>query len=215
MLQWLSAGRLLAVRWDNLGRIPLTSAALKRLCLLSGSQQLAAAQRRTVLTVTPTLEEHLGTVYRYALRLTGRADLADDLTQETMLRACRSWRTLRDERIARVWLLRIATNLWNDQLRRAKFRPRVLVAEPECPRRSPGNASDERETVALALAAMNELPPRQRQVLHLITCEELTHADVAEVLGIDAATNAAQNAARDAATAARNATPARGSGVAT
>jgi RNA polymerase sigma-70 factor, ECF subfamily len=142
---------------------------------------------KTEAMVTPPferLEEHVGNIYRYALRLAGRADLADDLTQETILRACRSWRSLRDPQAARVWLLRIATNLWTDYLRRARFRPRVLAAEPECPLRSVGNASDERETVAAALAAMDELPPRQRRVLYLVTCEELTHAEVADVLGI-------------------------------
>lgn len=163
----------------------MTSAAPVRLYLSSELLDPAATQRRTVPTVTPAFEEHLAAVYRYALRLTGRADLADDLTQETMLRACRSWRRLRDERAARVWLLRIATNLWNDQLRRTKSRPQMLELEPDCPGRKSGSASDEREMVALALSAMSELPPRQRQVLHLVTCAGMTHAEVAEVLGID------------------------------
>ena len=36
------------------------------------------------------MEEHVGAVYRYALRLTGRTDVAEDLAQETLLRAWRS-----------------------------------------------------------------------------------------------------------------------------
>jgi RNA polymerase sigma-70 factor (ECF subfamily) len=51
----------------------------------------------------------------------------------------------------------------------------------------PGEASDDRESVRLALAAMDELPPRQRQVLYLVTCEELSHDEVGEVLGISVA----------------------------
>jgi RNA polymerase sigma-70 factor (ECF subfamily) len=131
-----------------------------------------------------TIEEHLGTVYRYALRLAGRPDIAEDLTQETMLRGWRNRRKLRDPRVARVWLLRIATNLWTDHLRRTKFRPRTLDSEPPCPRPSPVIASDDRENIRLALAAMDELPPRQRQVLYLITCEEMTNSEVATVLNI-------------------------------
>jgi RNA polymerase sigma-70 factor (ECF subfamily) len=137
--------------------------------------------------VTPpfeNFEEYAGLVYRYAMRLTRRADLAEDLTQETLLRAWRNRRKLRDERAARVWVLRIANNLWMDHLRRQKFRAQTLDTEPPCPCSLPTDVSDEREAVALALAAMAELPPRQRQVMYLATCEDLSHAEVADVLGI-------------------------------
>ncbi len=134
--------------------------------------------------MTQTLEDHLGTVYRYALRLSGRTDMAEDLSQETLLRAWRNWHGLRDERTVRVWLLRIATNVWTDQLRRAKFRPRVLVDEPVCQRPTPAAVAAGQENLARALAAMDGLAPRQRQVLYLVTCEGLTQDEVAEVLGI-------------------------------
>ena len=146
----------------------------------------APAAARTEPTVTPSfdaIEEHVGTVYRYALRLVGRTDIAEDLTQETLLRGWRSRHKLRDPRVARVWLLRIATNLWTDQVRGAKFRPRVLQSEPPCPRPTPGMVMDEREQVQQALDAMDKLPPRQRQVLYLITCEGLSQEEVAEVTG--------------------------------
>jgi len=146
---------------------------------------LAARTEPTVMQPPfEAVEEHLGMVYRYALRLAGRADAAEDLAQETLLRAWRSRRKLRDAQSARVWLLRIATNLWTDHLRQAKFRPRVLDCEPPCPRLSPVDATDERENVRRALAAMDQLPPRQRQVLYLVTCEGLSHGETADVLGI-------------------------------
>lgn len=146
-----------------------------------------SAAARTDSPVTPNLEQHVGTIYRYALRLTGRADEAEELTQETLLRGWRSRHKLRDVGVARVWLLRIATNLWTDHLRRAKFRPRVLETEPPCTRQLPDDALTESEQVRLALATMDELPPRQRQVLYLVTCEQLSHAEIANVLGIDTA----------------------------
>jgi RNA polymerase sigma-70 factor (ECF subfamily) len=138
--------------------------------------------------VTPSafdaLEEHLGTVYRYALRLTRKTEFAEDLAQETLLRALRSRAKLRDVHVARVWLLRIATNLWTDELRRGKLRPRKLESEPTCPRPTPAIVANEKENVRLALAAMDQLPQRQRQVLYLIICEGLSQNDVCEVLGI-------------------------------
>jgi len=149
------------------------------------------AAARTEPTVTPSsfdaLEEHLGTVYRYALRLTGKNELAEDLAQETMLRAWRSHAKLRDSSVARVWLLRIATNLWTDELRKGRFRPRALDSEPRCTKPTPGVAAHAKENVTLAMAAMDELPQRQRQVLYLITCEGLSQNEVSEVLGIEVA----------------------------
>jgi len=173
----------------------LTQAKSIRLWLVArpDSDPQRAAKRSPVAaqfepTVTPdpfdSIEAHVGNVYRYALRLVGRADMAEDLAQETMLRGWRNWRKLRDPRAARVWLLRIATNLWNDELRRAKFRTQSLPADPPCPRPLTTVASDERENVRIAMAAMDELPPRQRQVLYLTTCESLTHSDVATILQI-------------------------------
>jgi RNA polymerase sigma-70 factor (ECF subfamily) len=168
----------------------LTSADALRLWLVAKPAEPEApanAAARTEPTVTLPLEQHVETVYRYALRLAERPELAEDIAQETLLRGWRSQNKLREPRTARVWLLRIATNIWNDHLRKNRFQPRTLEAEPPCPRRLPREASDERENVRLALAAMDELPPRQRQVLYLVTCEELSHAEVAEVLEIDVA----------------------------
>jgi RNA polymerase sigma-70 factor (ECF subfamily) len=182
------------------GRIPLTNADQLRLNLIAGltnSPQPAAdrlvpadAAARIEPTVTQpfdAIEEHVGSVYRYALRLTRRPDLAEDLTQETLLRGWRSRQKLRDDRALRVWLFRIATNLWTDQLRRGRFCPEALDTEPTCPRILPEAASDERENVRLTLAAMDELPPRQRQVLYLVTCENMAHAEVATILEINEA----------------------------
>jgi RNA polymerase sigma-70 factor (ECF subfamily) len=177
---------------------PLTNADQLRLNLIAGltSSPPQAADRlvpadaaaRIEPTVTQpfdAIEEHVGSVYRYALRLTRRPDLAEDLTQETLLRGLRSWQKLRDQRAAKIWLLRIATNLWTDQLRNGRFHPAALDTEPACPRPLPAVVSDGRENVQLALAVMDELPPRQRQVLYLATCENMAHGEVATVLGLN------------------------------
>jgi len=138
-------------------------------------------------SVNPVLEEHLDVVFRYALRLTKNHQQAEDLTQDTMLRAWRKINALREPQAAKVWLLRIATNLWTDHLRRQTERPRLLVDPP--PDRQPTTATKliQRESVAAALAALDNLPDRQRQVMHLITVEQLSQQETADVLGISAA----------------------------
>jgi RNA polymerase sigma factor (sigma-70 family) len=153
----------------------------------AGGPAPAVAAARIEPTVTQpfdAIEEHVGSVFRFALRLAGRPDLAEDLTQETLLRGWRNRHKLRDQRAARVWLLRIAANLWTDRLRSSHLQPTVLDTEPPCPRPLPTVMNDERENVRLALAEMDTLPPRQRQVLYLATCENMSNADVAAILDI-------------------------------
>jgi DNA-directed RNA polymerase specialized sigma24 family protein len=62
--------------------------------------------------------EHHGEIYRYLLRMTGGAPLADSLSQETFLSAYRAYRTLPADANARARLFGIATNLSRKHLRR-------------------------------------------------------------------------------------------------
>jgi RNA polymerase sigma-70 factor (ECF subfamily) len=132
-------------------------------------------------------------VYRFARRLTGDAHRAEDLTQETLLRGWKRRGQLRDPRRALVWLFRIASNLWRDELRRRG----VLTQDAELPLETadlritpPETIAEDREQVARALAALETLPQQQRTVLHLVAVERLTLAEVSEVLEIS------RNAAR-------------------
>jgi RNA polymerase sigma-70 factor (ECF subfamily) len=127
---------------------------------------------------------HADAVYRYALRLTQNQEQAEDLTQEALLRGWQRRATLREPTAARVWLLRIATNLHSDWLRAA--RPTSSYTETE----TPASVNDvetrleQRECVQRALAALDALPSRQRQAMYLVTIEQLSHHDAAAVLEI-------------------------------
>jgi RNA polymerase sigma-70 factor (ECF subfamily) len=139
--------------------------------------------------VSNVLEEWLPRVYRFALRLSNDPHAAEDLTQETFLRAWRQRGRLRDERATRVWLFRIVVNLWRDQLRRGRLpltRAGPLEGTEPSPARSPEQVVAEQEDLRRALDALADLPPRQREVLYLSACEGLTTAEVADVLGISA-----------------------------
>jgi RNA polymerase sigma-70 factor (ECF subfamily) len=133
------------------------------------------------------VDEYLPQVYHYALRLTGSRQEAEELAQETFLRAWRRRRQLRDRRNTAVWLLTITRNLWNDRLRRKSRRP--LVVEPlediyEARDSGPDDDLMVREDLRRVLEAMNSLPPRQREVLCLFACEGLALGGIAQVLGI-------------------------------
>ncbi len=135
------------------------------------------------------LQEYVPRVYRFALRLTGDPHAADDLTQETFLRAWRQRRLLRHPEAMRVWLFRITANLWRDQLRRGKLRVAragPLPADYVSGAQSTEERLNDQEDLRRALEVMETLPDRQREVLHLSACEGLSAADVSLVLGISA-----------------------------
>jgi RNA polymerase sigma-70 factor (ECF subfamily) len=140
--------------------------------------------------VSDRLEDWVPRVYRFALRLSDDPHAAEDLTQETFLRAWRRRGGLRDARAARVWLFRITANLWRDRLRRGRSpvaRAGPLEGDTQPGRtQPPERLAAGREELARALEALADLPPRQREVLYLSACEGLSPAEVAEVLGISA-----------------------------
>jgi RNA polymerase sigma-70 factor, ECF subfamily len=72
-------------------------------------------------TFADLLEANLGRLYGYCVRLTGDPDDAEDLVQETVLRAVRARSALRDHGRTKAWLFAIATNCWRD-LGRARGR---------------------------------------------------------------------------------------------
>ncbi|HEV3079427.1 MAG TPA: sigma-70 family RNA polymerase sigma factor [Gemmataceae bacterium] len=132
------------------------------------------------------LEEHLPGVYRFALRLTGNPHAAEDLTQEAFLRAWRQARQLRVPQAARAWLLRITMNVWRDQMRRGQSP--VARAGPLGDYRShreqqPDQQVAGQENIQRVLQALQSLPERQRQVLQLSVCDDLSAAEIADVLG--------------------------------
>src|SRR5437867_922675 len=131
-------------------------------------------------------------VYRFALRLAGprNGPLAEDIAQETFLRAWRHRRSLRDASAARAWLFRIARNVWRDHLRRTKGAPALELLEADAaggpPRGEtpPESVLEAREEADLAPRELASLPPRPRQVLYLHSIEGLSHAEISSVLWI-------------------------------
>lgn len=125
-------------------------------------------------------------ILNYLYRLVGDADVAEDLTQDTFVRAFRALDRLELEEEAearrRGWLYRIAHNLATDYLRRqARLRWLPLDAVRHGGGLDPDERLAEREPVTRALAALSE---EHRHVLLLFSHVGLSANEVAEVLGI-------------------------------
>ena len=135
-------------------------------------------------------ERHHELVWRFALRMTGDPAVADDLLQETFLRAANHrGRLPQPEPAARAWLTQTLVNLCHDRSRRQAVRDRHRDAAVDL---ATGGPSYDPERLASAkqrmTAAMNELPPRRRAVLVLRELEGLDEQEVGSRLGLRGAT---------------------------
>lgn len=170
------------------------------------------------------LEDHRRELTGYCYRMLGSAVEAEDAVQETMLRAWRNLDRFEGRSALRSWLYRIATNVCLDMLggKERRTRPMDLgpAGAPELDRLQtrpeatwlqpvpdaavvaddgdPEDVAATRETIRLAfVAALQNLPPRQRAVL--ILCEVLRWkaAEAAELLDTSVASvNSALQRAR-------------------
>jgi RNA polymerase sigma-70 factor (ECF subfamily) len=129
--------------------------------------------------------EHLPAALRLAARLSGDADAAEEIVQEALCRVLRRWRTFRGESSFKTWMLQIVVNAERDRRRRpAIFSPQAEnVLEPISKTPPPPDAAATRELHAELRAAVDRLPPRQREVALLTWGEGLAAADAARVLG--------------------------------
>jgi RNA polymerase sigma factor (sigma-70 family) len=134
--------------------------------------------------------DHQDGLKRFLLRRLGNAALAEDLTQETWLRAASvaSGATAAVDN-PKSYLFRIAANLANDHLRRARHGIELQGQDDIVPlfpdlRPSPEQEAAGRSELQLLLRAVDSLSPRAREVFILAKVHELSHAEIAERLGI-------------------------------
>jgi RNA polymerase sigma-70 factor, ECF subfamily len=133
------------------------------------------------------LEPYLNGLYGYAVALSrNRAD-AEDLVQETCVRAVGAIDRLRPDPNLKAWLFTILRNTWLNQCRRSRAVLSVINLENEAeicvdPRADPHNqyiASEERTRVQNAI---QKLPTHLREIILLREYEELSYQEIAGVL---------------------------------
>ena len=132
----------------------------------------------------PTFEEYAGTawpsLYRYAYLLAGNHADAEDLAQQTLLKAYRSWARVTDADSPKAYLRRMLTNTYLSQRRPQGRRLELLTDVPPEPGHAPVRGPEER----MALwPHVKSLPPRQRAVIVLRYYEDLSEQEIADALG--------------------------------
>lgn len=159
-------------------------------------------QRPEKIEPATPLAIHHKAVYRYVLSIVGSPSEAEDLTQETFLRAHEKRSSLEDPAKLLPWLYRIATNACYDRFRQGSFRKRPQSldqmtgggaesagfepADKNAPRLDKLMEQDEMSTCVQKY--LLDLPDTYRAVLMLHDVEGLTNPETAELLGISLAT---------------------------
>src|SRR5262245_16288537 len=117
-------------------------------------------------TFEALMSDHHAEIYRYVLRVTGRRQDADDLAQETFMRAFRAHRTLPADANSRAWLFAIATNLTRNHFRSQKRRrlayAAVGVASRETDEERPDTVTVSQEIGTAVDQVVSGLPLKQR-----------------------------------------------------
>jgi len=134
--------------------------------------------RQQLLNTIPRLR-------RYAHSLVMDSSAADDLVQTTLERALSHWHQFDQRRDIVVWMLSIAHNAHRDTQRRNMrllvIDPQALQVEQDLQRSDPGADVGLRMDL---IAALQQLSPEQREPLLLVSVEDLSYAECAEVLHI-------------------------------
>ena len=136
--------------------------------------------------------EHVDMLYRIARRLTRDETVAEDLVQETYLRALRSYEgfDLKEYGI-RPWLLRIMHNLHHSRFKREKRQPVAVEDEQLLQAAASGDGAMPATGAALwegmdeqLVKAMESLPEEYQTVLVLWAIDELSYKEIAEAVDV-------------------------------
>jgi len=153
------------------------------------------------LPSSQSLAVHREAIFRYVLSVVRDPSVAEDLTQETFLRAHRHRTSLENASKLVPWLYRVATNVCHDRFRQASYRhrPSSLEGDPEsigavvaraaadtAPRLDKVMEQDEMSSCVQSYLA--DLSDSYRAVILLHDAEGLTNPEIAEVLGVSVPT---------------------------
>ncbi|WP_420395387.1 RNA polymerase sigma factor [Nioella sp.] len=133
------------------------------------------------------LSRHYDRLFALAFRLTGSRAEAEDLTQDICAALPAKLASYRGQAQVTTWLYRVAVNAATDRRRRAAAHARAAEGWGDWEVNRRKAATEESEQVAWLYRAMAQLSDTLRDTLALVL-DDLTHAEVAEILGVSEGT---------------------------
>lgn len=132
-------------------------------------------------------ERYVGSIYNYIYYRTGNHHDAEDLTARTFYRALKHISRYVDRGAPfSAWLYRIAHNVvanWHRDHSRRQIIPLDELVTGTLRREEPAALAEEREEQDLLLQAVRRLPPERQQLLILKFVEQMSNAEIAQVMG--------------------------------
>jgi RNA polymerase sigma-70 factor (ECF subfamily) len=130
-------------------------------------------------------DAHEDRLYRLARRLAASADEANDLVQDTFVRAAASLTTVPNGfEKEEAWLVRVLINLQRDQWRRRAVRRRAAATLRADPTTYPSNVESALAAKRAVWAALDRLHPRRRAIVIMHELEGMSPAAIASLLGV-------------------------------
>jgi RNA polymerase sigma-70 factor (ECF subfamily) len=126
---------------------------------------------------------HARTMYRMAYRMMNSAELAEDVTQESLLKAFQNISSFRGESKFSSWLIQIVLNTSRNMLRTFSRRNESDISDEIIPSEHLDYQRVEGEqSLSILRAAIEALPPRQKLALELRLFEELSFKEIATAM---------------------------------
>lgn len=162
--------------------LPDQSMAFATAIVNCDGQEPGQAERPSFATL---VARHGDEIYRYAWQLTRNQADADDLYQDTLLKAFRAVGRLDADANYRAWLYRICSNTFiSDRRKRAREHPLTDAIEqstPDMPRDQDGQL-DARDLLGEVQEYVDTLPPKQRMALILRKYHDMSYTEIAQTL---------------------------------
>jgi RNA polymerase sigma-70 factor (ECF subfamily) len=155
---------------------------------LSDQALIRRARRGDLSAFGVVVQRYQGSVFNVCYRFMSERQLAEDLTQDTFIRAHQHLESYDDSRPFGPWIRRVAANLCINELNRNKKLVFSLDEQMDTPleriTRGPEEAQVARERKRRVREAITELPPHYRAVFELRHFQELCYKEIARALSI-------------------------------
>jgi RNA polymerase sigma-70 factor (ECF subfamily) len=153
---------------------------------MSDGELVRRAQDGDEASFSMLVREHGESVYRTALSMVSDPDVAQDVAQETFLKAYRALPGFRGDAAFRTWILTIAANAARGALRRSSRRRETdidSVAPVASEDASPEDDAVMADEAARARTALDRLPEKQRLSIQLRVDQGLSFREIGDIIG--------------------------------
>lgn len=141
---------------------------------------------KVMQNIEEVYKEYSNTVYKYLFCLTGKEEIAEDLTQETFAIAIKQINKFRGDCKISVWLCQIAKHLWYKELKKRKKNKNISINDLNEEIEEAQTTEDiicEKEEKLKLFKDMQKLDEQSKEVMYLRMVGNLNFIEIGEILG--------------------------------